>query len=231
MVLGKRKMPVGWVPQQPSMKQRAVALKAFRRLPLAKAVASVMRSKEESGFVDVAAAAYANNTTGTITLLNTVAQGASTSQRIGKKIALQSIQIRGNIESDAAAVFNDVANLIVYDKRPTGALPAITAILNTATSSSFNNDINSGRFRIVRRWDEYLVGGTTLATTPYTEKSGIGFDHFVSLKGMKTVYKALGTGAIDDIEEGALYFVTVGNTAAGTADAQTGCGFRLRYRE
>ena len=43
------------------------------------------------------------------------------------------------------------------------------------------------------------------------------------------VYKAAGTGAIGDIEEGALYLVTVGQVAAGTAAAAMRVAFRLRF--
>lgn len=196
-----------------------------------KVMAAAMRAQHESGFVDLALAVYAYDTTGSITLLNTVAQGASVSQRVGKKIALQSIQVRGMAYNNAAATFNDCATLLVYDKRPTGALPAITDVLNTASSQSFNNDTNSGRFRIVRRWDQALVGGTVVATTPITALQAVSMDNFVNLKGMNVVYKAAGTGAIADIEEGALYLITVGMRAAGTTAAAADLGFRLRYKE
>lgn len=184
----------------------------------------------ENNFVDLAQANYANDTTGSITLVNTVAQGASVNQRIGKKFWMKSIQLRGAINVNAAGVLNNVANLLVYDKRPTGALPVITDILNTVSSASFNNDANSGRFRIIRRWDKVLAGGSTLATTPLLDSGYKNFDYYVKLN-LPTVNKAAGTGAIGDIEEGALYFVTVGNVAAGTAAANTSAGFRMRFKD
>ena len=53
-------------------------------------------------------------------------------------------------------------------------------------------------------------------------------DFWLSLGNRPVTFKAAGTGAIGDIEEGALYLVTVGNTAAGTAAAALAASFRMR---
>lgn len=187
---------------------------------------------KETGYVDLAAATYGLDTTGSVTLLNTVAQGASVNQRVGKKIVLKGLQCRGNMLNNNTATGNDIAFMIVYDKRPTGALPTITDILATATSFSMNNDANAGRFRILKRHDDVLIGNLSLtgavanAVTEATQKSA---DWYLDLKGIPTTYKAAATGAIADIEEGALYLVTIGNVATGTAAASLSAGFRLRF--
>lgn len=188
------------------------------------------RVSSETGFVDVASATYALDTTGTVTLLNTVAQGASVSQRVGKKIMLKSLQFRGLMQNGSTAAANDVAVLIVYDRRPNGALPAITDILSSVTPTSMNNDANSGRFVILKRIDEVMIGNLTAAAN-YTEAAVKGCDYYMTLGGQPTTYKALGTGAIADIEQGALYLVTVGGTAAGTAAASLIGSFRLRFKD
>jgi len=180
--------------------------------------------KGASGYVDVATAAYAFDTTGSVTLLNTVPQGSSQMQRVGKKILLKSLQCRGFVANNSTATYNDCAMLIVYDKRPRGALPAITDILASASSNAMNNDDNSGRFQIIRRFDFALIGNAT----NITEASYKSSDFYQKLKH-RTVYTSLGTGLIADIEEGALYLVTIGNVAAGTAAASSNLGFRLRY--
>lgn len=186
----------------------------------------------ELGYIDIGPADYALNTTGSIVLLNAVTQGAAVTQRVGKKIALKGLQCRGLMIADATAVVNDVAYLIVYDKRPTGALPNITDILNTINSNSMNNDANAGRFSILKRVDEYLIGNpsfTGAVSNALTDKTGCGQDWWLDLKGRETVYKAAATGSIGDIEQGALYLVTVGSNAAGTTDATLTVGFRLRF--
>lgn len=182
----------------------------------------------ETGYVDVASASYALDTTGSVTLLNTVAQGAGVLQRVGKKIILKSLQCRGVIANNSTAAGNDVAYLIVYDKRPTGALPAVTDILVTANSNSFNNDANSGRFVVLKRFDDVLLGNAAAAAS-YTDCMQKSADFYLDLGGKPTAFKAAGTGAIGDIEQGALYLVTVGNSVAGTAAASATLAFRTRF--
>lgn len=181
---------------------------------------------KETGFVDLASAGYALDTTGAIALIATIAQGTSVNQRVGKRVVLKSLQIRGAAQQGSTAIYNDCAVMIVYDRRPTGSLPAITAILNTANSNSFNNDANSGRFKIVRRWDFCLSGN---GATPATGNEIKDMSQFVPLNDLPLVFKAATTGDIADIDEGALYVVTVGATAAGTAAAVANLGFRTRF--
>lgn len=184
-------------------------------------------ASRETGYVDFATQNIVMDTTGGIVLIATVAQGAAVTQRIGKKILWKSMQIRGKMFAGSTAVFNDVAWLIVYDRRPTGVLPAITDILVAADPNAFNNDVNSGRFTILKRVDAMLVGSST---TP-TEASAMSTDCFIDLKKRKGVFKAAATGAIGDIEEGALYLVSVGNNAAGTTAATLTFAARTRFHD
>lgn len=217
---------------------RRMAPMALQRQPLYRAPAvSEMRravaNSKESGFVDLATAQYPMDTTGSITLLATVPQGASVNQRIGKKALWKSVQCRGYITNSTTASSNDVAFLIVYDKRPTGALPAVTDILVASTSQSFNNDANSGRFSVLKRYDTMLLGAITgtIATEQLTDTTAQSADFYLDLKQKPVVFKAAGTGAIGDIEEGALYLVTVGDHAAGTTAAIANLSFRVRYHD
>jgi len=198
------------------------------------ALKRLVAASKETGYIDIAPADYALNTTGSIILLDTVAQGTTVNQRVGKKILLKSLQCRGLMNNDSTAALNDVAYMIVYDSRPTGTLPAITDILNTVNSNSMNNDNNSGRFSILKRVDEVLIGNasfTGAVANALTEKTSVSADWFLPLKDRQVVYKALGTGAIADIEQGALYLVTVGSNAAGTLDATLTVAFRLRFMD
>lgn len=182
--------------------------------------------RREVNFVDLATAGYAANTTGVIGLLATIAQGVSSSQRVGKRILFKSLQVRGYMQADSTTGITKAALLIVYDKSPGAALPAVTDILNTATPQSFNNDANSGRFQILRRVDHVLLGTTTALANSAVAKD---MNFFVNLKGLPSVFKTAGTGAIGDIETGALYYVVVGLDVAGTADATVHVAARVRY--
>lgn len=111
--------------------------------------------------------------------------------------------------------------MIVYDKRPTGALPTISDILASVEPNAPNQQDNIGRFTILRRLDVILLGNptTTADMTSCTFKDG---SFYLDLKGLPVVYKSAGTGAIGDIEQGALYSVAVGDHAAGTTAAEYG---------
>jgi len=183
---------------------------------------------KEKGYVDTTVASYGCDTTGSVTLLNTVAQGAAVTQRVGKKIIMKGLQCRGQITNRTDAIITQVAYMIVYDKRPTGALPTITDILVSASCNSMNNDANAGRFRILKRCDDNLLGNGT-STATLTEATSKNADWWLDLKSAPVTYKAAATGAIGDIEEGALYLVTIGDQAAGTSAAYLTAAFRLRF--
>ena len=91
------------------------------------------------------------------------------------------MQIRGTVQANATTVSNNSAWLIVYDRRPTGSLPAITDVLSSATAISFTNDANSGRFQILKRWNDTILGNVGTAGQQ-TDKSSIVVDEFLSLR-------------------------------------------------
>lgn len=179
----------------------------------------------ETGFVDLAAATLPANTTGSISLVATIANGTSVNQRVGKKVVLKSIQMKGFLNSDSTTTLTQARWLLVYDRKPAAALPAITAILDTISPNSFNNDANSGRFQILRTKQYGLVGNSA---TPVADSGMHVIDEYVKVN-KPAVYAAAGTGAIGDIETGAVYLVTCGVTAAGTADANFSLGCRTRF--
>lgn len=185
-------------------------------------------SPQEVNYVDLGQANYGFNSTGTITLLATIAQGASVNQRIGKRAYYKSLLIRGWIQNLSAAIFNNVTILIIYDKRPTGALPAITDVLTFAFPTAFMNDNNTSRFEVIRRMDYTLIGNTA---TPSTGEEVKSIDEYIKLNRRPIIFESAGTGAIGDIDSGALYMITLGNTASGTAAATSTLNFRTRFTE
>lgn len=180
---------------------------------------------KETGYVDLEVAGGDLDTTGFIWMCNTIAPGSTQSTRVGKKVAMKGLQIRGLLYNGSSAYTNDVAIIVVYDKRPTSSMPAITAILEAASAQALNNDDNASRFRIVRRMDYCLVGNST---TP-TSSSGISIDEYVDLRKALVVYKSASTGEIADISEGALYIIGVGSAGAGSAAAIAVLKTRCRY--
>lgn len=186
------------------------------------------RINGEINYVDSALQTVAINTTGSVALVVTIPQGATQITRVGKRVFLKSIQWRGVLSVDTTTTFTQGAWLLIYDKRPTGALPVIADIFNSASPNSMNNDDNSGRFEILKREDFILVGNSATPSTGMEARNATGY---LKMKRRVINYKSVNTGAITDIEEGAIYFVTIGQTAAGTADGNMSVIFRARYTE
>lgn len=214
-----------------STKSRTSAISKKRRGTVATPVQVSLNRRgvisKETGFVDLGNTNYNGNTTGSIALVATVPQGTTVNSRVGKKILWKGIQIRGQVSGDTTTLITVCAAMLIYDKRPQGSLPAITDILNSATQNSFLNDANSARFTVLKRWDWSVVGNA--AASNLADTSIYAIDDYIKLKGKKCIFKAAGTGAIGDIDEGAIYIVTVGNAAAGTGDAVISLGFRTRF--
>jgi len=185
----------------------------------------------ELGYVDTTSTLDADDS-GDITLLSTIPQGSSTSQRVGKCVKLVSLQVRGELIANniAAGGYNHCELLIVYDAMPRGALPAVGDVLAAPLQPlSFALDTNSTRFKILKRISFDLLGSPA-ETAPVNGMSWArSFNFYLDLDYRPTIYKAATTGVIADHEEGALYALTIGNNTAGTSAATFTIRFRLRY--
>lgn len=181
-----------------------------------------------------------------VKLLNGIQEGAGFYNRIGRKVALRSLYMRGTIRlintgrGTAAPVYiaqssDDFVRIaIVYDRQPSNAaLPNYDQIFkdyaqtNVASSSIISgpNLDNRERFVILRDFSTYLPATDQSATSSVAkpnvsvidnEKNLI--DEFIKLKGMETMF----SGSTDpllvaSITTGSLLLVTCGSFAAGGA--------------
>lgn len=203
----------------------------FKSAAFQAAVKANMQKANRRGFLykDVASAVYALNTTGSVTLIPaTLAQGVSQQQRIGKKIMWKNIQVRGYVNANPTTTVTHGAWFLVYDKRPKqSAVPSLTDILVSANSLDFTNPDNHDRFSILCR-RQYVFAGNSAA--PTTGKEIYDVNEFIKVN-RECVFMSAGTGAIGDIEKGALYLVTVGQSAAGTTDADANLAIRVTYKD
>lgn len=205
-----RARPIARRRYAPSVRQVETALNKVKR--------------RNAHYVDLASATYGLDTTGSVTLVAAIPQGAAEVARIGKKAQYKSFQLNGSVDHHSSTATTQYAYMLVYDREPTGALPNITDILNTISASSFNNDANSDRFKILRRWDGCIIGGTTTLTS----KSAVNVHEYVKCN-LPIQFKNVGTGAIGDIAKGAVYLVTVGSHPAGTSSASLIVRIRTRF--
>jgi len=137
------------------MSTRAIALKALRS------------SDQEKKFVDFNFDVFEVVQVGSsnsIVSLNTIAEGSSNQQRIGRKALMLSLYLQLQVVVDAASTFvNTIVRMVVlWDKQPNGALPTWANVLNLPGTGNNavemlapNNLSNSKRFDtlIDKRWN------------------------------------------------------------------------------
>lgn len=222
------------------------AIRAFSRMaPLStrgwRPFSRVM-SNTELKVQDLAQATYQVNTTGSITLLAVPITGADFNARIGRKIKLKSLFIRGRIRLEctsspdtAVAVAAQQGRLmIVYDLQPNGVIAGITDILNTAEPASHLNLNNRDRFRILYDrefvFDPYVVDKTATASYSNAGRSIHNVKLYKKLN-YDMIFNSVNGGTIADIASGALLMVWVGSAIAGTTDCLFIGGTRVRYAD
>lgn len=184
----------------------------------------------DAKFFDTAAATYQVNTTGSITHLSIVPQGQTVNTREGKAFRCKSVRVRGTIQSDTTTVISMYHGALVWDYQPNKALPAITDIYDSVDPRAFPKKENAQRFKIIKEYRNVIIGN---ATTPGSGKESFIIDDFVKLPIDCNVLLTAAdtTGVIGDTIQGALYWVTTGNIAAGTADGNFFLGFRLNFTD
>ena len=113
------------------------------------------RRLDEKKFIDVSNTLYNFDTTGTIQLLNGCSQATDYNDRIGRKIIVRSIQLRGLVYPlDTTTATSLCRMILLYDCQTNGAAPAITDVITSATSTAPLNLNNRDRFKILmdKQW-------------------------------------------------------------------------------
>lgn len=164
-------------------------------------------------------------------VLNAVGEGASSYQRVGKKIQPVWCHVRGYfIPSDVAGgafslPYESIRMMLVWDKQPNGSLAVISDIVRdvdgaggaTTNSQSDRNITNRDRFvilRDIRKTYWFRPINTALANVSVDQpQENLNFEFSASLKGKKTLYNA-SSASITTINTGALLLVVFGENAS-----------------
>lgn len=172
--------------------------------------------RKELKYVDIAAATYVADTTGTVTALNLIAVGDDNINRDGRQVTMKSVQIRGmcrNFDASSGPTFCRM--LLVWDNAVnSGAIATVAQILSAVNSVSFPLIDNANRFTILVDRSYALGNFDTTATQSVAQ----GMGPFVCeiYKKLNVVTQFSGTtAAIGSIQNGGLLMVTIGNSAAG----------------
>jgi len=162
-------------------------------------------------------------TNGSMHTLNLIAPGTGSYNRVGRKVHLKSVRIKGiircDIKPDATSgdiLSNLMRGLVVWDSQPSGAIPTCNTIIgrtlqNGAEECEFMDPLrydNTGRFKILR--EILLNADPKVYPTAGTGKLTVlnfPIDEYINLDGLTTVYSGQNsTCTIADISSGALYF-------------------------
>lgn len=169
------------------------------------------------------------NASGTVTLLNGIAEGDDSSQRTGRQLVLGAITYKGSAapQVTAGGNFAGATRLIIfYDKQTNGALPAVTDVLTTADCWSPYQINNRDRFVIL--CDE--IQECNRLSTSFTSNSSVLFRGHKKLN-MKTTYNTT-TGVIGAVTTGGLFSLVISSDISGAAlTASDTYNFRVMFTD
>lgn len=168
-------------------------------------------------------------------LLNNLPPGTDGNSRVGKKVLMKALQLRGRITPGSTAVDNKVTILLVYVRSNNkAATPTVWADMLTSQSpDALSNRDNATKFKILRRWD-YALHGNTNAVGNVQDSSSYVFEQYVVFKKplIAQWIAQSAAGAIGDFEKGSLHLCCLSLGAeAGTTKATLVVSTRLYFCE
>jgi len=163
---------------------------------------------------------------GSISLVNSIARGTSISERMGTRAQMMNVLVTGTLgfaqgSTKTRGVF---VAYFVYDRSPRGILPSWTDVFDVAAVNSFQRLDTRDRFEILyrRTWD---IEGN--GTTP-TSDSFVRVELNLPIRRMVSFHSSSVTGAISDIDSGALYLFVL--PATSDVSSPTDFGFSMSHR-
>lgn len=187
----------------------------------------------EKKFLDTAVTLFVTGTnTATVTLLNGLVGGTTSSARIGSRIEIKSVQFRSNFQNGQSATgLTPLRIKIVYDKEANGAAPAATDIMASDLIDGLNNLNTAGRFITVFDQTWQPVSGFSAGASGVGAAQAQVLDGYVKCN-LPTKYNGGNAGTIADISSGSLYVLAWSNGVAfgGTGGDLIG-NFRIRYTD
>lgn len=174
------------------------------------------------------------DTTGLATPINLLAVGDDNTSRDGRQVTIKSVQVTGIAAPvDGGTGPTLCRSMLVWDNAnnsaSTTSAQLIAALLTSSNSGAFPLVDNQNRFTIL--WDskEMLGGFNVTATQAYAQSPTVlKVCHYRKLNNV-TQYSGT-TAAIGSIQNGALWFITLGDQAAGNGGIFNG-QVRVRFTD
>jgi len=198
---------------------------------LSRSIKKIQRSTELK-HIDIFLSAQAVSTTALFTLLNPIGVGDGASARTGNDVQATSIQFRSRFSKnvtagDAAPI---IRHMIIWDRQPNGAVPAIADVLDNSTITSLTeapyNENNQKRFKILYDNRFTLVVGSSVGDELSNQKL------FQMKRSLSRIVKYDDAAAdITDLVSNSLLSVLISTTASGSNPPTGTIGFRFYYKD
>jgi len=180
--------------------------------------AQARQAKAELNFLDVVLNTTHVDSTASFTLLNGMLPGSDANTRLGRKIHIKSVQIKGNVSATAVAPATGGAIIrcktaLVYDKQANASTANFNNVWDNSTAvtnpnvTTMRNISNADRFVIL--WDDTAdididYSGTAVN---HSANSVHALDYYRKCN-LETQYNTSATGDISGIATGAFFLVT-----------------------
>lgn len=166
------------------------------------------------------------NTVFGVSLLNGLRTGTSSSERIGQKVLMRTLELRLFMQAKPGSTTQWTRCMVVLDRQPNGIYPALTDVLVSQDVYAPRNLSFRKRFKIL--WDKVLILNQTTTGSPNSvfRKSFLNFKFPILVD-----YNQFITGAITDITSNSLLFLFFGQNPLGATDATMYMYGRMRYTD
>lgn len=188
---------------------------------------------------------YAVNNGGHANRLNYITKGTGRQNRVGNRITMKSIEIRGhlNLSGNNSILPNEIVRiLVVYDKQSNNTTPAYSSIIENLSNTSitesttigFPNMNNSERFEILKDYIFDCPDAQTSSTaltpinTALIDFSRPGYFHWkIPLEGRETIFS--GTTVGNELQSGTLWLWVMGDSFPGSEPYELTFNARLEF--
>lgn len=183
-------------------------------------------STSETKFIDTSPIPTLTTGVDTFTtpiLLNGCIQGTEATQRLGRKIVMTSLYLKGRLSLAPTTTGGGYVRIaIVYDKQANGAAPAATDVFLTDNNTSPNNLSNRDRFVKVVDMESPVISVAGEYQVP--------IEIFRKL-GLETTFNTGNAGTIGDITGGSLYLFIGRTSSFGVANPTFNSQCRIKFTD
>lgn len=183
------------------------------------------------------------STAGVITPIFLPILGSDMTMRIGRKVTIKTIQVRGNIYLEQALTMASGTTpqitpkiMLLWDSQPNGTIATVADIWQVAgTPHSYLNLDNRDRFRVLRSevftMDAMLISSVATQSVASWNRTQHNFEWYLKNQDLDVVFNATNGGTIADISSGALLLVFICDVAASANDINCKWVSRVRFED